>query len=185
MKIFVTGATGYIGFAVCGALKARGHEVTGLTRGAKGAERLASAGIQPVVGDMKTPQTYESEAEHAEVLIHAAVEYGPATADADRTALESLISVARGAGAPRGLVYTSGVWVLGPRPATAADENSALDPLPIVAWRPAQEQRCLGAAGDGVRTVVIRPGCVYGGHGGLYGQMIADLDDETLDETYS
>jgi len=166
MRVFITGATGYIGAAVCRALKARGHEVVGLTRGEAGARRLEALGARAARGDVKLPDSYRKEAQAADALIHAAFEYGSAAIEADRLALDTLIA----AGKP--LIYTSGVWVLGPRSEAAADEDSPVSPLDVVAWRPAHEDEALRAG-----AVVLRPGCVYGGRGGLYGQMIQDAVD--------
>ena len=58
MRIFVTGATGFIGFAVATNLARAGHKVYGLARSAEKAQRLSAAEVLPVTGDMSRPETY-------------------------------------------------------------------------------------------------------------------------------
>jgi nucleoside-diphosphate-sugar epimerase len=83
----------------------------------------------------------------------------------DRTAIEALIAAGPKGPRPKTLIYTSGVWINGPTGEAAADETTPLNPLPIVAWRPAHEQAVLSATT--VRGIVLRPGCVYGKSGSL------------------
>jgi nucleoside-diphosphate-sugar epimerase len=71
-------------------------------------------------------------------------------------------------------IYTSGVWVYGSRGDAVVDEDAPPAPTPLVAWRPAHERRVHGAAARRVRTVVIRPGVVYGEGGGIVGGMVDD-----------
>jgi len=175
MKVFLTGATGYIGLAVGRALVQARHQVTGLTRSPSRRDELAAAGISPWVGDLRRPDSYNAEAGKAEAVVHAGFESGPEAAVVERRAVETLLACCRRGDEPRLFVYTSGVWVLGPRRDLDADETSALAPLPNVAWRPEVERIVLDAAGGSVSTVVLRPGCVYGGEGGLYGMMLASL----------
>ena len=73
----------------------------------------------------------------------------------------------------RFLVYTSGIWVLGPAP-SPVDETAPTNPIEIVAWRPAHETRVLDAARAGVRAIVVRPGVVYGGSRGIVGDIVKD-----------
>ena len=70
MKVFVTGATGYIGFAVAAKFAARGHQVMGLVRSAEKAKRLACAEILPVIGSMNDPESYTQAAQACELLVH-------------------------------------------------------------------------------------------------------------------
>src|SRR5437867_7160365 len=74
MRVFVTGATGYVGFAVATALRRAGHDVYGLTRGAAKASQLARQEIHPVQGDIGDPKSYADAAEECSVLVHAAFE---------------------------------------------------------------------------------------------------------------
>lgn len=165
MKVFLTGATGYIGQAVAAALVRRGHEVHGLVRSEEKARRLEAEGMRPVRGDMARPESWKEAAAASDALVHAASDMAAGTVEPDRIAVEALLEAAKGAARPKTLVYTSGVWVLGNTGERAADESAPLAPLAIVAWRPAHERRVLDAAH--VKGSVIRPGCVYGGAGGM------------------
>jgi len=146
-----------------------------LARSAEKAAPLKAEGMTVVLGELKRPDSYLPAAERCDVLVHAGFEYGPRAAQTDRTALEALAGCARSGRGPRALVYTSGVWVLGPRGDAAADEEAPLRPPEAVAWRPAHEALALDAARGGVSAAVVRPGCVYGGREGLYALMFRSL----------
>ncbi len=171
MRVFVTGATGYVGSPVARALRRAGHAVWGLTRSAAKARQLAQHEIQPVIGDLANPKSYEEIAARCAVLVHAAFESSADGVGKDEIAVRALLETGRRGAAPKTLIFTSGVWVHGDTGAGMVDETTPLDPIPLVAWRPAHEQRVLQAAG--VRGLVIRPGCVYGGAGGLTGAWFA------------
>lgn len=178
MQVFVTGATGYIGSAVVAALLRAGHRVCGLTRSRERADELSAAGVAPVVGELSNPGTYASAAGRCDALLHLGFEAGPRAAEVDRIALEALLEAADVARRPRLVVYTSGVWVMGAHRGMPAAEDDPPAPLPVVAWRPALETLALAAGGGRVATAVVRPGCVYGGRGGLYGRLLQDAVEE-------
>jgi nucleoside-diphosphate-sugar epimerase len=190
MRIFLTGATGYIGGAVLDALVKAGHAVTALVRDNEKARRVAKRGGHPVVGNLAEPDSYKSAAEAQDGYVHTAFDRpsgrGPLI---DRGALDMIIAAARrprtaqsstssassasslsAAPAKRFIIYTSGIWVLGQSP-DPSTEDAPLNPTPIAAWRPAHEALVLGAASDQLRTVVVRPGVVYGSGRG----MVCDL----------
>ncbi|MGE3274249.1 MAG: NAD-dependent epimerase/dehydratase family protein [Vicinamibacterales bacterium] len=175
MRIFLTGGTGYIGSAVLEALLRAGHAVTAMVRDPEKAERLGNRGATPLLGELGLPKTYRAALADAEVVVHTAFEYSPRGVDKEREALELMIGTLRtGAiSGPRALIYTSGVWVLG-KTFLPADETTSLNPVPHVAWRPAHEQLVLDAQGDGLRTIVVRPGIVYGGGRGIVSEMLRD-----------
>lgn len=75
MKIFVTGASGFIGFEVCIGLRRAGHHVFGLVRSADKAKILEQNEIVAVVGDLHHPESYINVAEKCQVLIHTAADY--------------------------------------------------------------------------------------------------------------
>jgi nucleoside-diphosphate-sugar epimerase len=166
MKVFVTGATGTIGFAVSTAFRRAGHQVWGLARSAEKAAVLARAEIHPVVGEIGSPETFAAAAESCSVLVHAAAQYGPGAFAFERSAVHALLAAARRRGPqPKVLLYTSGTWVYGNTGDRLVDETSALAPTAHVSERPAVERLVLEA--DAVRGIVMRPGCVYGYAGSL------------------
>lgn len=174
MRIFITGGTGYIGSAIVRALVEAGHKVTGLVRSLEKAAALRELGGMPVLGDLKEPSRYGTAAAEHEAAIHAAFEYADRGADVDRMAVETLLAAAKGAGEPRSVVYTSGVWVLGSTGERPVDEEaSTARAAPVVVWRPRHERLVLDAGSSQLTTAVIRPGMVYGGKGGLVGRLFA------------
>jgi nucleoside-diphosphate-sugar epimerase len=177
MRIFLTGATGYIGSAVLEALVRGGQQVTALVRDPEKAERVALRGVTPVLGDLSKPASYTAAAAAADGIIHTAFDYSPRRGEeVDRMAIESLTSAARqraGGGQSPFLIYTSGVWVLGKTTKPVA-EDAPVNPTPLVAWRPEHERLVLAAGTNGVRTAVVRPGIVYGGARGIIGDMLKD-----------
>ena len=153
MRVFLTGGTGYVGSAVLEALVKGGHHVDALVRNSEGASRVQARGATPVLGDVLQPASWRDAAVAADGAVHAAVEYSARQSQFDATAIDTLLSLPPKAG--RVLVYTSGIWVLGPAP-SPVDETAPLNPIEMAAWRPAHEQRILSAASNGVRAVVVK-----------------------------
>jgi nucleoside-diphosphate-sugar epimerase len=177
MRIFLTGATGYVGSAVLDALLRHRHAVTALVRDPEKAEHLSMRGVQTQMGDLADPSSYSSVVEACDGIIHAALDGGRRGPELDRRALDTLLggAIRRAAhGQTVTVVYTSGVWVLG-NTSGAAAENAPVNPAPLVAWRPAHEQMVLEAGrGRMIRTAVIRPGIVYGGARGIIADLLKD-----------
>ena len=174
MRIFLTGATGYIGSAILEASLRAGNRVSALVRDPEKAEQVSRRGARPIVGELGKPVAYVAAAEEADVIVHAAYERSQRTVDVDRHAIETLLDVAGrrvDAGLAAAFVYTSGVWVLGDTDGPAA-EDAPLKPIPLVSWRPDHENlvRTLSRNGH-IRTAIVRPGVVYGGARGI----ISDL----------
>jgi nucleoside-diphosphate-sugar epimerase len=178
MRIFLTGATGYIGGAVFEALIRAGHDVTALVRDNHKAARVAARGARPVVGNLADPESYRAAADAQDGYIHTAYDAasgrGPAI---ERKALETIIAAAKrprtaGATSPptRFVIYTSGVWVLGRTPEPAS-ETAPVNPISLVSWRPDHEDYVLNSATDHLRTMVVRPGVVYGGGEGIVSDL--------------
>jgi nucleoside-diphosphate-sugar epimerase len=166
MKIFVTGATGYIGSAIASALARGGHQVTGLSRSEEKDAELRQRGVTPVRGGLGHLGALVRELASQDAVVHAAVDYGLGP-PSDAEAVEAMIAAARAAGRPFSLVYTSGVWVLGDTSGVVDERASTDRPFAGVAWRTGHEQRVLAAAGDRIAAAVIRPGMVYGGRRGI------------------
>jgi nucleoside-diphosphate-sugar epimerase len=179
MNVFITGATGYIGFNVARAYRRAGHAVWGLTRSEEKARILARHEIMPVVGRMQEPDGWAAAAKNCSVLIHAAVDYQTDPLALDKQTVEFLLSLGQQGRRPKALIYTSGVWVYGHTHGALVDETTPLNPPKLVARRPATEQLVLNAAD--ARGLVIRPGCVYGYQGGLTGMWFsAALKEKAL-----
>ena len=178
MKVFVTGASGYIGFNVASAFRRAGHEVWGLVRSEKKAHAIAKNEIRPVIGSMQHPESYQSIAEQCSVLIHAAVDYQADTFSLDRQTMEVLLAAGKRGSQPKTVVYTSGTWVYGDTLGRPVDEGASLRPATLVASRPGIEQMTLNASA--IRGVVVRPGCVYGRQGGLTGMWFDGPDKGRL-----
>src|SRR6185295_15451825 len=162
MKVFLTGATGYIGMAVAERLRAAGHQLAGLARSDEAAAKLEAAGVTPVRGDFTNPAAVASGARAADAVISMATTYDPTV---DAPAVDAILDALAGSNKP--FIYTSGIWVNGDTGGIVVDETTPPEPVELVAWRKAVEDRVLQAAKRGVRSVVIRPAIVYGRGGGI------------------
>ena len=176
MPVFITGGTGYVGASVVRELRKRTHVVRALARSDAAEQKLRSLGAEPVRGDLRDLAVLRTEAAQADAVVHCAFDYSPDTVAIERAALEAMLDATRDG---RAFVYTSGIWVYGSRGDAQIDETSPLNPLELVAWRPAHEELVL-AQGNRVRAIVIRPGMVYGDGGGIPGGMVEEARKGTL-----
>jgi nucleoside-diphosphate-sugar epimerase len=177
MHIFLTGATGYIGSSVLETFLRAGHEVTALVRDPGKAEYISRRGVHPVIGDLGKPSSYAAAAESVDVIIHTALDGSARRDKIDRQAVDTFLAAATNraaSGKPAAFIYTSGIWVLG-NTATPVAEDAPVSPTPLVAWRPEHEQLVLDAGRSRTpRTVVMRPGIVYGGNRGIIADLLKD-----------
>jgi nucleoside-diphosphate-sugar epimerase len=171
LRIFLTGATGYVGGAVLEALLKAGHQVSAVARDPEKVARLEARGVTGILAEIGTPGRYREAIAEADVVIHTAYESSPRSADVDRRFLDVATPVMAGGNRNQALIYTSGVWVLGETTAPA-DESAPVRPADLVAWRPDHERLVLDAATDRLRTVVVRPGVVYGGARGIVSELL-------------
>jgi nucleoside-diphosphate-sugar epimerase len=175
-RIFVTGATGYIGGAVSARLARQGHQVFGLTRRRERAASLESAGVVPVIGELAKDGEWHGVLQNCDVAVHTAFDPDGGPALVDQAALEAL-RMASLDGRVRRVLYTSGLWVHGHGRDGVADEQTPLHPLPLVQWRAAHEEIALDLAAHEVEVIVLRPGMVYGEHRGILGGWFAEAHD--------
>jgi nucleoside-diphosphate-sugar epimerase len=173
MKVFLTGATGYIGSAVAERLRAAGHEVAALARSEVSDAKLKAVGIQAVRGDFADPRSVSSAVRAADGVISMATTYDPTI---DGPAVEAMLDALAGSNRP--LIYTSGIWSHGDTAGKVVDETAPPNPAQLVSWRQAVESRVLQGAQQGIRTVVIRPAIVYGRGGGIPGGFVASARTE-------
>ncbi|MCY3636128.1 MAG: NAD-dependent epimerase/dehydratase family protein [bacterium] len=182
MRVFVTGATGYIGGTVVQHLLDAGHEVIGLIRSGDSArsasERLEAIGAEPHVGNLDDLDSIEQGVAAAEGVVHAAMsipDYNrlDLVFAKERAVVEAMLSALAGTGQP--FVYTSGAAVYEDTGDKVVDETDPADARGDVALRAALEQDVLKAAEHDVRSIVIRPGMVYGNGGSGIMHVLAGL----------
>lgn len=179
-NIFLTSATGYIGEAVAAALQSR-HTISALAYSEQPADKLQRSGIKVYRGDLKDTATYKDALKEADVVIHTAAVYGPDFAKYDTLTVDTILAALKGTG--KTFIYTSGTWVLGDTGSVLADEKTPTNPIALVAFRAANEEKVVNAAKSGVHTIVIRPTIVFGNEKGIVGQWIKQAR-ETGESTY-
>ena len=163
MRVFVTGATGFIGSAVVRELIEAGHDVTGLARSDKSALALEAVGAAVHRGSLADPDSLRSGAAAADGVIHTAYihDFSPtgdpvAAAATDGRAIAALGEALAGSGRP--LVVATGIIHVPGRVATE-DDDAPDNP----AWPRVSEQSALPLAAQGVRVSVVRmPPSVHG-----------------------
>lgn len=195
MRVFVTGATGFIGSAIVGELIGHGHEVLGLARSDAAAATLMGAGAMPHRGSVEDPESLRRGAAQADAAIHAAFfhqfshaglatrlrvvlggsprrvvpRFLAAAVVTDRTAITT---IGRTLGPGHPFVSTFGTLAL---PAgRLATEDVDIDPAGVGGPRGANEQAVADLAGRGVRASLVRlPPVVHGdGDHGFLPQII-------------
>ena len=181
MRIFLTGATGYIGAAVLDALVRGGHDVTALVRDNQKAARVTARGGHPVIGNLADPESFRAAADAQDGYIHTAYDStssgGPAI---DRAALETHRRRRRSARAPpasngpKQAVHHLHLGRLGAR-ARRQSRRPRIRRSTRSRWSrggPTTSSSSCARRAPRLRTIVVRPGIVYGGGHGIVGDLL-------------
>ena len=162
MRVFITGATGWIGTAVVKELIAAGHEVSGLVRSQVNADALTKAGGKPVLGSLSDLDVLRSSAAQADGVIHTAFGLDMSKiaelSTEERQAIETFADVFMGSDRP--VIVAGGIGIY-PRGEIFTEEMSIGPVMP--AFPRAAEQTTMAMADRGVRATVVRlPRSVHG-----------------------
>ncbi len=185
MRVFVTGASGFVGSAIVNELLRNGHEVLGLVRSEKSAELLAAAGATPLPGDVNDPEILRRGAADSDAVIHTAFNHDfsrfKASCEADRQVIETLGDALAGSEKP--LVITTGMGLLRyDRPVTEDDVlNAKSDVIP----RAATDEAANAVAAKGVDVYLVRlPPSVHGAGDHGFVPIIIGITKEKGESAY-
>src|SRR5437016_2537261 len=158
MKIFCTGASGYIGGSVAADLVAAGHQVTGLVRSLEKADAVRARGIQPLLGALDEGVRLAQAAQAADIVVNAA------SAD-HKGAVVAMLDALAGSGKP--FIHTSGSSIVGTRAGGQRsddifDEDTPITPSPARVARVALNHIIVGYHDKGCRPIIICPSLIYG-----------------------
>jgi nucleoside-diphosphate-sugar epimerase len=184
MKVFVTGASGFVGSAVVSELLKAGHSVLGLARSEKSVEALKKAGAEVHLGDIYDPESLVQGAALCDAVIHTAFDHDfskfKESCEVDRRVIQALGTSLVGTGKP--LVITSGIGLL--REARTVVESDAVkksDAIP----RAASEEAANEARAKGADVYVVRlPPTTHGKGDHGFIPMIADMAKEKGESVY-
>jgi nucleoside-diphosphate-sugar epimerase len=155
MRVFVTGATGFIGTPLVKELLAAGHQVVGLTRSNEGAAARAAAGAEPHHGSLEDLDSLRAGAAQADGVVHLAFNHDVSrfvqNCEDDRRVIDALGATVAGSNRP--LLITSGTGIansVAGQPAT--EDGATVSEIP----RAASEQAAAAAASSGANVSIVR-----------------------------
>lgn len=185
MRVFVTGASGFVGSAIVKDLINAGHQVLGLVRSEKGAAQINAAGANVLLGDVNDLDAIRSGANACDAVIHTAFNHDfsqyKANCEADRKVIQAFGDALTGTDKP--LVVTSGVGLLNfDRLITEDDELQAgADVIP----RAATDEAAKAVAAKGVDVYIVRlPPSTHGEGDHGFVPMLVDIAKEKGEAAY-
>lgn len=168
MKVFLTGATGYVGSVVAEKLLENGHQVSGLARNEAAEAKLRERSVAPLRGDLKNVESLMRGARDADGVIHTAFIHDFSDYDGavrtDRAANAAFLEAISGTNKP--FVATTGSAFLGDTGNAAADETFPIDTNSPFRSRAEAEREVLEMAKSGVRSAIVRLPLFVFGRGG-------------------
>lgn len=176
MRVFVTGATGFVGAAVTAELLAHGHEVLGLARSRERAAGLEEKGARSLIGDLAVPETLQEGAQACDAIIHTGFVHDfarfAASCAIDEAAIEAMGAAIEGTGKP--FIVTAGLAGLGVE--GRASTESDLAPPPSAASPRASDSAARRLSASGIPTAIMRlPPSVHGCGDHGFVPMLIDL----------
>ncbi|RYE18233.1 MAG: SDR family oxidoreductase [Sphingobacteriales bacterium] len=185
MRVFVTGASGFVGSAIVKELLTAGHQVLGLVRSDKGAEQLTAAGAEVCRGDVNDHEIIRQGASACDAVIHTAFNHDfsqyKASCEADRKVIETFGEVLAGTDKP--LVITSGVGLLNYNRLVTEDDavTAGADVVP----RAASEEAAAAVAAKGVNVYIVRlPPSTHGAGDHGFVPMVIAMAQEKGESAY-
>lgn len=176
MRVFVTGASGFVGSAIVNELLTAGHQVLGLVRSEKAAQQLKATGAEVLLGDINDLNIISQGATQCDAVIHTAFNHDfsqyKASCEADRLVIEAFGKALTGSAKP--LVITSGVGLLNYGRLVTEDDvlPAAADVIP----RAASEEAATAVAAQGVNVYTVRlPPSVHGSGDHGFVPLVIDL----------
>ncbi len=177
MKVFLTGASGYVGSRIGRLLTSAGYSVNGLARNDIAAQKLLKAGIEPVSGNLNEPERLARLASSADAIIHTAFihNFGQYSSSIETECNLMNAFGAALAGSDKPLIVTSATGVVGDTGSNIATESTIPDLSHPLSMRYRAEQAALDTAKHGVKTIVMRlPILVYGHAGSTFIPMMME-----------
>jgi nucleoside-diphosphate-sugar epimerase len=181
MRILITGINGYAGFHAALAFAAAGHQVQGITRDTSNPrlDELRRHQVELIKGDIAKPQEWSDAITRADVFIHTVMDHSDPLGS-DRKLFKAVEKAAVRSGTPLRFIYTTGCSIHGKVPELIMDERTGANPDHFLAFRLAMEAEALSL--KHVRTVVVRPGFMYGcdGHNSMASRWFAMAGKEPV-----
>lgn len=180
MRVFVTGATGFVGSAVVRELVSHGHEILGFVRSNEGAAQVQAMGATAQIGDIANIDGLRAGVLASDAVVHTAFGHDfskfAENCELDRRVIEAMGDAAQGS--PRKLIITSAIGILPMTVRTTEDSN----PTPIAQYNPraATEEAVQSVAARGVHTSIVRlASSVHGEGDHAFVPMLIDIAKKT------